>query len=116
MGYIALIAVVITLMLGIIEMKKASRYIELEWYKSLGYQKKIEMTSLIKSNWKTSIILIATNIGAGLVSISTFMGKKNSNGNVVNIFVIIVVVIIAIGLLLNNKKLTTLIEKFRLRN
>ena len=116
MGYISLIAVAITLILGIIEMKKASAYIELDWYKSLGYQRKIEMTSLIKSNWKTSIILLSINIGGGLVTISTFMGKKNSNSAIVNIFVIIVVVMIAIALIVNNKKLTTLIEKFRLKN
>ena len=115
MGYISLIAVVVTLILGVIEMKKASAYIELDWYKSLGNQKKREMTSLIKNNWKTSIILIAINIGAGLVSVSTFMGKKNSNNTVVNISVIIVVAIVAVILILNNKKLATLIEKFRMK-
>ena len=116
MRYLSIGVVIVTLIYGILKMKEASSLINFQWYKELAYEKKIKATTIIKENWKVSIILISINIGSGLVSISTFMGKTHTHDNIVSIFTIITSIVIFILLLTNCKKVKSSIEKFKLNN
>ncbi len=110
-GYLVLILVVVIFILGCKKMKDASANINSKWFKELDNSKKRKATSLIKQNWKVSIILISFNIGGGLITISTFMGKDGSNDLIVNIAVAIFAAVIGLLLLINNNRLKLELEK-----
>ena len=90
---------------GIIQMRKSSSIIKTDWFKNLSYNEKIKTTSKIKSNWKTSIILLSIIVCAMLILISSFIGKTHYYENIINILIFITSVIVTIFLIINNQKL-----------
>lgn len=96
---------------GIIQMRKSSSIIRTDWFRNLSYNQKIETTSKIKSNWKTSIILLAIIVCAMLILISSFIGKTHYYENIINVLILIISIIVTILLIINNKKLSNDIKK-----
>lgn len=96
---------------GIIQMRKSSSIIKTDWFRNLSYNQKIETTSKIKSNWKTSIILLAIIVCAMLILISSFIGKTHYYENIINVLILIISIIVTILLIINNKKLSNDIKK-----
>ncbi|MBM6820821.1 MULTISPECIES: hypothetical protein [Clostridia] len=105
MKIINLLLLIAVFIFGVIQMRKSSSIIKTDWFKSLSYNEKLETTSKIKSNWKTSIILLAIIVCAMLILISSFIGKTHYYENTINILILIVGVIVTIFLVINNQKL-----------
>lgn len=105
MKIINLLLLIAVFIFGVIQMRKSSSIIKTDWFKSLSYNEKLETTSKIKSNWKTSIILLAIIVCAMLILISSFIGKTHYYENIINILILIVEVIVTIFLVINNQKL-----------
>ena len=111
MKIINLLLLIAVFIFGVIQMRKSSSIIKTDWFKSLSYNKKLQTTSKIKSNWKTSIILLAIIVCAMLILISSFIGKTHYYENIINISILIVSGVVAIFLIINNKKLSKDIKK-----
>ena len=105
MKIINLLLLIAVFIFGVIQMRKSSSIIKTDWFKSLSYNEKLKITSKIKSNWKTSIILLAIIVCAMLILISSFIGKTNYYENIINILILIISVIVTIFLIINNQKL-----------
>lgn len=111
MKIINLLLLISVFIFGIIQMRKSSSIIKTDWFKNLSYNEKIETTSKIKSNWKTSIILLAIIVCAMLILISSFIGKTHYYENIINVLILIISIIVTIFLIINNKKLSNDIKK-----
>ena len=111
MKIINLLLLISVFIFGIIQMRKSSSIIKTDWFKSLSYNEKLEITSKIKSNWKTSIILLAIIVCAMLILISSFIGKTHYYENIINVLISIISIIVTILLIINNKKLSDNIKK-----
>ncbi len=111
MKIINLLLLISVFIFGIIQMRKSSSIIKTDWFKNLSYNEKIETTSKIKSNWKTSIILLAIIVCAMLILISSFIGKTHYYENIINVLILIIIIIVTIFLIINNKKLSNDIKK-----
>ena len=111
MKIINVLLLIAVFIFGVIQMRKSSSIIKTDWFKSLSYNEKLKITSKIKSNWKTSIILLAIIVCAMLILISSFIGKTNYYENIINILILIISVIVIIFLIINNKKLSNDIKK-----
>ncbi|MDU2489079.1 MAG: hypothetical protein E7D27_00625 [Clostridium celatum] len=111
MKIINLLLLISVFIFGIIQMRKSSSIIKTDWFKNLSYNEKIEITSKIKSNWKTSIILLAIIVCAMLILISSFIGKTHYYENIINVLILIISIIVTIFLIINNKKLSNDIKK-----
>ena len=111
MKIINILLLIAVFIFGVIQMRKSSSIIKTDWFKSLSYNEKLEITSKIKSNWKTIIILLAIIVCAMLILISSFIGKTNYYENIINILILIISVIVTIFLIINNQKLSKNIKK-----
>ena len=111
MKIINLLLLIAVFIFGVIQMRKSSSIIKTDWFKSLSYNEKLETTSKIKSNWKTSIILLAIVVCAMLILISSFIGKTHYYESTINMLILIINIVVTILLILNNQKLSKDIKK-----
>ena len=85
MKIINILLLIAVFIFGVIQMRKSSSIIKTDWFKSLSYNEKLE--------------------------ISSFIGKTNYYENIINILILIISVIVTIFLIINNKKLSNDIKK-----
>ena len=78
---------------------------------NLNYNDKLKTTSIVKGNWKISIILLSIVVCEMLILISSFIGKTHYYENIINISVLIISIIVTISLIINNQKLNKDLKK-----
>ena len=111
MKILNILVLIAVFVFGIFQMQKSSSILKTDWFKSLSYNEKLETTSKVKGNWKTSIILLAILVCEMLILISSFIGKTHYYENIINISILIVSGVVAIFLVNNNQKLSKDIKK-----
>lgn len=111
MKILNIVLLIIIFIFGIYQMRSASSVLNTDWFKSLSYNDKLKATSIVKGNWKISIILLSIIVCEMLILISSFIGKTNYYENFVNISVLIISITVVILLIINNQKLNKYLKK-----
>ena len=104
-----IVVIILVFIFGIYQMRNASSVLNTDWFKNLNYNEKI--TSILKGNWKISIILLSIVVCEMLILISSFIGKTHYYENIINISVLIISIIVTISLIINNQKLNKDLKK-----
>ena len=108
---LSIIFLLLVSLFGVYLMKIQSSIIKEDWFKNLKYESKISITSIIKSSWKTSIILLSIAVAILLIIVSTFIGNGNKYDSIISILGSLTSVIVLLALIKNNKKYTENISK-----
>ena len=106
-----IVVIILVFIFGIYQMRNASSVLNTDWFKNLNYNDKLKTTSIVKGNWKISIILLSIVVCEMLILISSFIGKTHYYENIINISVLIISIIVTISLIINNQKLNKDLKK-----
>ena len=98
-----IVVIILVFIFGIYQMRNASSV--------LNYHDNLKTTSIVKGNWKISIILLSIVVCEMLILISSFIGKTHYYENIINISVLIISIIVTISLIINNQKLNKDLKK-----
>lgn len=109
-----IVVIILVFIFGIYQMRNASSVLNTDWFKNLNYNDKLKTTSIVKGNWKISIILLSIVVCEMLILISSFIGKTHYYENIINISVLIISIIVTISLIINNQKLNKDLKKYHL--
>ena len=94
-------------------MKKISSILKTSFFKDLPYNDKIKITSMVKDNWKHTIIALAVIVCGILIVASSFIGKVHNYDTIINIAMIILSIVDSLFILYNNKKFNKNLNKFK---
>ena len=106
-----IVVIILVFIFGIYQMRNASSVLNTDWFKNLNYNDKLKTTSIVKGNWKISIILLSIVVCEMLILISSFISKTHYYENIINISVLIISIIVTISLIINNQKLNKDLKK-----
>ena len=68
-----IVVIILVFIFGIYQMRNASSVLNTDWFKNLNYNDKLKTTSIVKGNWKISIILLSIVVCEMLILISSFI-------------------------------------------
>ena len=106
-----IVVIILVFIFGIYQMRNASSVLNTDWFKNLNYNDKLKTTSIVKGNWKISIILLSIVVCEMLILISSFIGKNHNHEDIINIALLTISAIVTISLIINNQKLNKELKK-----